>query len=107
MYEVPLNVLVGQIASICPQQLAWLFIYPEILLSLMVLSLVIYGVNPLSTFKIAVIILMVIGTWVSVVGFGDLGEDSYFNIAQSFGGPLGTWADTVTPASNGLLMIDG
>lgn len=71
MYEVPLNIF-------------YIIIYPEILLSLMVLSLVIYGVNPLSTFKIAVIILMVIGTWVSVVGFGDFGENSYLNIAQSF-----------------------
>jgi uncharacterized membrane protein YeiB len=79
MYEVPLNIF-------------YIIIYPEILLSLAVLGLVIYGVNPLSTNKITVIILGLIGIWVSLMGLGDFGENSYFNIAQS---------------SNGLLMING
>lgn len=85
MYEVPLN-------------LFYIIIYPEILLSLAVLGLVIYGVNQLSTLKITVIILILIGIWVSLVEFGDLGDNSYFNIAQSF------WLCHIT---NGLLMING
>ena len=58
--------------------------YPEILLSFIVLGLVIYGVNQLSTLKITVIVLILMGIWVSLVELGDFGENFSFNVAQSF-----------------------
>ena len=85
MYEVPLNIF-------------YIIMYPEILLSFIVLGLVIYGVNQLSTLKITVIVLILMGIWVSLVELGDFGENFSLNVAQSF------WLCHIT---NGLLMING
>lgn len=59
MYEVPLNIF-------------YIIMYPEILLSLTVLGLI---VHQLSTLKITAIVLILISIWVPLGGMesGDLG----------------------------------